>query len=130
MEHLYFYRDEDLFCHHTVDACPDPKNFPIHAHEFMEALCFLSGRGEYLVEGSTYSLHPGDILVMRPAEAHKLMITPEEPYERIAVHFSRRIVSPFGEELLRPFLIARWESAISIPARSIRDCGAPLTRWT
>ena len=78
----------------------------MHAHELMEIYFFVSGKGSYLVEGTTYPLHPNDILVMRSAETHTLTISPDEPYERIAIHFSPSLLEPVdpGLRLLRPFL--------------------------
>lgn len=78
----------------------------MHAHESMEVFYFISGRGCYNVEGTQYELHPGDLLVMRNAETHKLLIRPEIPYERIAIHFSPAFLSaldPHGH-LLQPFV--------------------------
>ena len=106
MESHFYYRDEDLFVHHTLDKHPTPDSFPMHAHERMEIFCFLSGCGAYLIEGTQYDLCAGDVLIMRHAEAHKLLIRPDEPYDRIAIHFSPRLLSSLDPEgaLLRPFL--------------------------
>lgn len=104
MERLFSYREPGLYCHHTLDLLPDPDSFSIHAHEMPEVYCFLSGKGRYLVEGSQYTLSPGDILLMRPAETHKLLIEPDRPYRRIAVHFSPQYLDAIDPErrLLRP----------------------------
>ena len=93
MESHFYYRDEDLFVHHTLDKHPTPDSFPMHAHERMEIFYFLSGCGAYLIEGTQYDLCAGDVLIMRHAEAHKLLIRPDEPYDRIAIHFSPRLLS-------------------------------------
>lgn len=105
MERLFSYREPGLYCHHTLDLAPDPNAFPIHAHEMPEVFCFLSGRGRYLVEGTLYALAPGDILLMRPAETHKLLIEPGDPYRRIAVHFSPQFFERIDPDrrLLQPF---------------------------
>lgn len=106
MPHLFSYRDKDLYSHHTIDHHPHPENFSMHAHEMMEIYFFISGTGSYLVEGTAYSLQPNDILVMRSSETHTLSISPDEPYERIAIHFSPSLITPVDPEhrLLRPFL--------------------------
>ena len=106
MKSLFYYRDDDLFVHHTIDERPEPDNFPVHAHERMEIFYFLSGHGAYLIEGSQYELSEGDVLIMRHAETHKLLILPDAPYERIAIHFSPKLLVPLDPEgaLLRPFL--------------------------
>jgi len=106
MGRIFNYRDSELYSHHTVDEHPVPEDFSMHAHEWMEIYYFLSGRGSYLVEGVPYPLQPHDIMILRAAETHTLTISPDEPYERIAIHFSPALLAPFDpeERLLRPFL--------------------------
>ena len=106
MAHIFSYRDEELYSHHSVDTVPDPDAYQMHVHEMMEIYYFISGKGAYLVEGSTYPLEPGDIMIMRSAETHRLTIHPDEPYARIAIHFSPAVLADMDptQELLRPFL--------------------------
>lgn len=106
MPHIFSYRDSELYSHHTVDLTPKPEDFSMHAHEWMEIFFFISGRGSYLVEGTSYPLQPKDILIMRAAETHTLTISPDEPYERIAIHFSPAVLAEIDPKhrLLRPFL--------------------------
>ncbi|MBQ9151670.1 MAG: helix-turn-helix domain-containing protein, partial [Clostridia bacterium] len=60
--------------------------------------------GYYTVEGHDYPLTPGCILVMRDGETHKLHISPDRPYERIALHFAPHLVdTDRREDLLAPF---------------------------
>lgn len=103
---LFTYQDKYIYCHHTLDQVPNPDAFSMHAHELMEIFFFISGKGSYLVEGYEYPLHPNDILIMRMAETHKLVISPAEPYERISLLFSPSLLSPFDNapHLMRPFL--------------------------
>ena len=105
MPHLFSYRDEELYSHHSLDQQPDPQNFSMHAHEWMEIFYFISGRGSYLVEGNLYPLEPHDVFIMRSAETHTLLIDPDVPYERIAIHFSPTLLAELDPEqkLLRPF---------------------------
>lgn len=103
--HYFEYRDESLYMHHSVDEVPNAADFPMHAHEELELYYFLSGNGSFLIEGNEYPLHPHDLLLMRRAEVHKLMIQPDEPYTRIAVHFPMDAFDSVDPErqLLRPF---------------------------
>ncbi|MBP3699367.1 MAG: helix-turn-helix transcriptional regulator [Oscillospiraceae bacterium] len=106
MSAIFSYRDEVLYSHHTVDLNPDRESFSMHAHEWMEIYYCISGQGTYLVEGQQYPLEAGDIFIMRAAEAHKLKLQPDTPYDRIAIHFSPSLLlglDPDGH-LLRPFL--------------------------
>lgn len=105
MPYLYSYRDSDLYTHHSRTVKPSSDEFPMHAHEWLEVLYFISGSGTYLVEGNQYPLEPGDIFILRPAEMHKLDIDPDIPYERIVIHFSPELLRSLDPEgnLLRPF---------------------------
>ena len=103
MSVLTSFRDGELYFHHSLDEQPDPENFPIHAHNAYEIFYFLSDEGSFLVEGTTYDLHRYDILIMRPAETHRLFIPPEHPYERKAIHFPESASSPDTDLLLIPF---------------------------
>ncbi len=105
MARLFEYKDADLFCHHSLDPSPSPAEFYMHAHERMEILYFLSGDAQYLVEGSIYPLHPGELLVMNRAEAHRLQLLSDRPYERIVLHFSPSVLRGIDPDglLLRIF---------------------------
>lgn len=67
---------------------PDVAKFKMHTHETYELFMFLSGDGKYFVEGSVYPLFSGDILIMKKAEAHSLMLNNSCAYERMVVHFT------------------------------------------
>lgn len=106
MAHIFSYRDAELYSHHSLDPVPDPDAYPMHVHEMMEIYYFISGKGTYMVEGVAYPLEPGDIMILRSAETHRLNISPELPYERIAIHFSPAVLEGIDPSmgLLRPFL--------------------------
>lgn len=53
-----------------------------HYHDFDKALVFYSGSVDYIIEGVTYSLEPGDVLFVPHNAIHKPIIRPEEDYER------------------------------------------------
>ena len=98
------YKDADIELHHTRTESPDESLFPLHAHNRYEIYCFLEGQGYYTVEGHDYPLTPGCILVMRDGETHKLHISPDRPYERMALHFAPHLVDAAQRErLLAPF---------------------------
>ena len=105
MAYIFKYHDSQLYSHHSLDSAPDAEQFAMHAHEWLEILYFISGKGSYLVEGSQYPLEPHDVFILRPAEMHNLHIDPSEPYERIVIHFAPDILTDFDPEhsLLRPF---------------------------
>jgi AraC-like DNA-binding protein len=106
MERMFEYKGSALYCHHSVDEAPEPTDYYMHTHEWHELYVFLSGKAGFLVEGTEYELQPFDVMIMRKAEAHKLVVAPGEPYERIAIHFSPDLlksIDPSGI-LLKPYV--------------------------
>ena len=82
------YNFGSLYFQHRIDMQPYPGNYPLHTHLFCEIYCYIRGNAIYHVEGTTYQLKPGTVILMRPGEAHYLEIKPTEPYQRCWVHFS------------------------------------------
>ena len=76
---------------HDRNENPSQSKFYIHTHPHTELYCFVSGAAEFYVEGTTYSLEPGDILLMRPGEAHYVLVDEKVPYERFCMHFDTGI---------------------------------------
>lgn len=83
MAEYFSYRGKDLLMHYSRDENPLPSDFKMHTHESYELYSFVGGSGIYRVEGTPYPLKHGDILIMRPAEAHYIDLTDTEPYTRL-----------------------------------------------
>ncbi|NJD01963.1 MAG: helix-turn-helix domain-containing protein [Ruminiclostridium sp.] len=56
-----------------------------HNHDFYEIYIYISGRVSYIIEGTSYRLKPGDILLVHSRELHKPVIEPGESYQRIVL---------------------------------------------
>lgn len=73
-----------------------------HNHDFYEIYFFISGKVTYIVEGKSYSVRPGDILLINNRELHKPVIE-QGPYERIVIwidpDFIRRASTPESDLL-------------------------------
>lgn len=91
---LFFAEAGAQMAHHSIDAHPEEKDFPLHAHRHCEVFYFIGGEGFYTVEGRDYPLTPGCVLLLREGETHKLHIRESTPYERIAVHFDLNAFFP------------------------------------
>lgn len=61
----------------------------IHHHDFFEVYFFLSGRVSFKVEGKSYHLEPGDLLLINPQELHQPDIGQDTLYERIVLWIDR-----------------------------------------
>lgn len=64
-----------------------------HCHDTYEILFVQSGTGKYVVEGSTFPIRSGTLMVIRPFEYHCVQIEPGSPYERYVINFSRAALS-------------------------------------
>ena len=65
----------------------------IHHHELFEVYFFLSGRVSFKVEGRSYHLEPGDLLLINPMELHQPDIGTDTVYERIVLWIDRRYLA-------------------------------------
>ncbi len=106
MHSFYQYTDEFLHLHHHIDFHPKDEDFVMHVHDHYEIAYFIQGSGVFLVEGNTYPLTPGSVLLMRPTESHRIKILENKPYERYVVHFYPEILEQTDPShlLLEPFL--------------------------
>lgn len=95
---LFQYTGSGISVTHTLTPNPQPEEFFMHTHTHAELYVFLSGKGIYHIEGSEYSLEPGDILLMRPGESHYIEIDPDVSYERIVVWFNTDLFSVLDHE--------------------------------
>ena len=102
---LFHYSGPGVNVTRTVDTRPLPDHFTMHTHTYAEVYYFLSGRGTFHIEGTAYPLSQGDILLMRPAEAHCIEVDPQIPYERIVINFDTSLFSAIDPEgaLIRSF---------------------------
>lgn len=105
MEFYFSYQDTDLLAHYSHDERPNLNQFKLHTHEWYEVYYFINGRGSFKIEGNTYPLEKGSLLIMRPAESHYIDIDLSFPYTRMAVHFNPKILSIIDpdKKLLLPF---------------------------
>lgn len=105
MNNYFLYSDDVIQAHYSHNEHPDPKQFQTHIHEWYEIYYFINGSGLFKVEGNSYPIESGSVLVMRTGEAHYIDINPNRPYTRISIHFDPRILSDIDPEniLLYPF---------------------------
>ncbi len=62
-----------------------PLHVEYHNHDFYEIYYFISGRVNCVIEGKTYFLKPGDILLINNREIHRSLNELGKTYERIVV---------------------------------------------
>ncbi len=65
----------------------------LHHHDFYECYYFISGDVTYIIEGKSYQLMPGDIILINSKELHQPIINNREiPYERIVIWLNKNFL--------------------------------------
>ena len=73
-------------CHSTTDSFWTQD---FHAHQVYEILYFISGEVQYYLEDISYSLVPGDILIIPPATMHRpVLIDQRCEYDRMVMEMA------------------------------------------
>ena len=86
---------------YTYDlSTPDSINMR-HCHDFYEILFVVRGSGRCVVEGSTFDIRPGSLMIMKPFEYHAMELDAEMPYERYVIHFP---IAALVEDAKKPLL--------------------------
>ena len=100
------YKDKDFSLSHSLDTAPDPAQFRMHTHTTTEIYCFVKGQGIFHIEGNSYPLESGDLLIMKPSESHYIALDCSQPYERIVLNFNTEYLQQIDPEgqLLTPIL--------------------------
>ena len=104
------YLSEDFRLFHLRDTDMRPVDF--HHHPFHKIMVLLSGRVTYAIEGKSYALEPGDMVLVSRGCLHRPVVSERLPYERIILYISpeflRNLSSP-AYDLETCFLRAREE---------------------
>lgn len=75
-------------------------DFETHSHDFHKIVLCMNGRVTYIVEGVTYFLRPGDVLIIPEHQIHRSILHSAEIYERMVLWISHAYVDSFGEKAL------------------------------
>ena len=75
-------------------------DFETHSHDFHKIVLCLSGRVTYIVEGVTYFLRAGDVLIIPQHQIHRSILHSSETYERMVLWIGHAYVNSFGEKAL------------------------------
>ena len=80
----YLFEEFRLF--HLSDPVTEPIGY--HYHDFHKILFFLRGEAGYSVDGASYDLAPGDIVLIPRYSIHRPEICPGASYERVILYLS------------------------------------------
>ena len=86
---------------YTYDLCaPESVNMR-HCHDHYEILFIVRGNGKCVIEGRSFDIRPGSLMIMKPFEYHGMEIDADAPYERYVIHFP---ISALVEDAKKPLL--------------------------
>ena len=80
---------------------PVATDFFGHFHNEYELLFFQSGNASFNIDNKVFSLRKNDLLIIHPAQYHKLCVLSSMPYARHVFNFQRRILSAKESETLK-----------------------------
>ena len=80
------YLNEDFRVFHLKDAMHETVDW--HYHTFHKIIAFLSGKARYGIEGKSYPLEEGDLVLVGKGCIHRPEVEPDAPYDRIVIYIS------------------------------------------
>ena len=108
----------------TFNDTPTNAHFQLHNHNDYEIFLFLEGDARYLVEDKTYTLAPGDLILIRKHEFHRIYHNSPSPYRRgvlmvSPLFFQKNACASYEAQ----FLDAPTGTGHKIKADLVRSCG-------
>ena len=89
---------------YSVDIQP-PQGLDIkHCHDTYEILYVLGGSGRFMIEGTSFDIKPGTLLVIRPFEYHSMQLDGTSDYERYVIHFPESYLTNDASDLFKAIL--------------------------
>ena len=111
---------------HYLDL--ESRHLDAHFHDFYEVFYFIGGDVDYWIDGSVYSLKPGDILLIRPTELHKPVPrdVASANYERIVLWLEKSYLENLEDGIFTACFAVSAETKILRPSRNLRGQLMPL----
>lgn len=89
---------------YTMDKQPPECLDNKHCHDTYEVLYVLEGTGRFMVEGTSFDIKPGTLLLIKPFEYHSMQMDENKPYERYVIHFSEGHLSADASSLFKSII--------------------------
>lgn len=83
------YETEHYLYSHTLTKNPQFQPFDMHAHNQYELLFIINGDAKYTIEGNTFPIHSGDLIIIKPRLYHTIHFPEATTYERFNVYFNK-----------------------------------------
>ncbi|WMT39326.1 AraC family transcriptional regulator [Paenibacillus sp. D2_2] len=122
----YTAEDHSFWYHHVRDEHPNPLHYKPHYEKGYEIFMFISGSGNFTIEGSKYELEPYSILMMNSNELHVVNIAEDQPYERAVLTLDGNFMAPFmssGVDLFWTIKYRRLGQDNQLSAKTVKESG-------
>ena len=100
------YLEEDFRLFHLKDAVMGPVDW--HYHSFHKILVLLAGRASYAIEGQSYALEPGDVVLVPRGSIHRPEIAPGQAKSAISGSFGWLSQSQSTDSRLATLMYSRF----------------------
>ena len=123
--HVNFRSQNELFFyHHSTTLFPAPQNAIVpHSHLHFEIMHLVEGDLDFIVEGKSYRLQSGDMLLIRPNEYHSIKSN-ASVYTRRVISFEEKYLQAFPDAangLLRPYAAHKEDFDGYIPCHIVKS---------
>lgn len=117
----------DIYYHHSITIADDNKPLTMkpESHASVELLLLISGNVEYSINGESYMITAGDLIVVNINEIHSLIVNPAVPYERMVLWFPPAFLPKLYDlDLMYPFKNANLYRHI-LPKNLVQNSAIP-----
>ena len=114
------YLREDFRLFHLSGAMDEPVDW--HYHTFHKIILFLSGRAAYGIEGKSYPLESGDLIVVPSGCIHRPEAEPNAPYERRILYLSPEFLRRAPYERVIVYISPEFLRAAGAPGCDLESC--------
>ena len=101
MKGILSHHDELIRYDYLYEKSPEATNFFCHFHNEYELLLFHSGNASFSIDNHVFPLRKNDLLIIHPAQYHKLCVLSSMPYERCVFNFQKRVLSAEEIDVLK-----------------------------
>jgi len=95
IQHVFQQRQHMLLENYEIYHYRDNRELHVslHFHDFYECYLLLSGNIRYQIDSASFTISPGDLLLIGPNQLHRPLFTQtNKPYERLVLWLSRAFV--------------------------------------
>ncbi len=125
------YLNEEFRIFYLEDIAPQEIEY--HYHDFDKILILFKGNITYTIEGKSYELIPGDIILVPQGDTHKIESEPESLYSRLVIYLSPGYLTSVEENsrnLRECFLQVkeRYSNVVRVSEKGIEELAALAAR--